>query len=104
MLASGKLEQCERTSSSSPGTSSSSSGSTGSKLDCKEKITVLLSVEQQQLADSEAIEVTVDDGERQLEKPIKVSWSKTKSVWKYPLRYREQVPNRMVGWVVIWEG
>lgn len=80
LLASGKLESCENT----------------GKLFCQNKITALLSIEQKQLLDAESIEVNVEGGDRQLARPIKISWRKTASYWKYPLRYLEQVPNRMV--------
>ena len=43
-----------------------------------------------ELADRQGGEV-----DRALSQPIKLSWRKTRSVWKYPLRYKEQVVNRM---------
>ncbi|CAD7966704.1 unnamed protein product [Amoebophrya sp. A120] len=83
LLAQSKLEMCDKTSASET-------------LDCDEKVTLLLSIEQAQLQGTEALEITVSNDEKQLKTPLKITWSKTKSYWKYPLRYLEQIPSRMV--------
>ncbi|CAD7931658.1 unnamed protein product [Amoebophrya sp. A25] len=91
LLAQSKLEMCERS-----GGGSSSSGEAGKpELDCAEKVTLLLSIEQAQLSDAEAIEVSVENEEKKLAEPLKITWSKTRSRWKYPLRYMEQIPAKM---------
>eukprot|EP00392_Amoebophrya_sp_AT5.2_P002976 g2981.t1 len=81
LLAQSKLEMCDNTG--------------ADNLDCDEKVTLLLSIEQAQLQGTEGIEVTVENEEKKLAEPMKITWSKTRSYWKYPLRYLEQIPSRM---------
>ncbi len=77
LLAESKLESCDR--------------KAESDLECEEKAVLLLSIEQAQLLGTEALEIFVEDDEKRAETPIKITWSKTRSQWKYPLRYNQQV-------------
>lgn len=86
VLSSSKLEACVND---------------GSKeLWCEKKVVLLISLEQGQGEEESAQFITINevkdeqDQKHSLKKPWRVTWTKSKAHWRYPLRYSQDVNNK----------
>ncbi len=93
LLASSKLEACTFTSE-----KQQADGTSDEQLKCSKKMVVILSLEHGQ-KDTEKLEVLIsdvkdDDKTKSLVKPWSVSVTKSKTIWRYPISYIQDVNNQ----------